>query len=128
MTKANRTTIPMETTLDAAPAGLQAEPTAPLDAADAPSAEPATSATDAPPAAPKLRKSREGTKQAKVIALLRRDTGATLAELTDATGWQIHTVRGVLAGTLKRLGMTVISDKTDVGERVYRLPKEQPLL
>ena len=56
------------------------------------------------PGAP--RKPREGTKQEEVLALLRRDEGATIAQIIDATGWQSHTVRGFLAG-LKRKGITV---------------------
>jgi len=52
------------------------------------------------------RKPREGTKQETVLALLRRDEGATIAQIIDATGWQSHTVRGFLAG-LKRKGITV---------------------
>jgi len=56
------------------------------------------------PGAP--RKPREGTKQEAVLALLRRDEGATIAQISDATGWQSHTVRGFLAG-LKRKGITV---------------------
>jgi hypothetical protein len=60
----------------------------------------ASRATGAP------RKPREGTKQETVLALLRRDEGATIAQIIDATGWQSHTVRGFLAG-LKRKGITV---------------------
>ena len=45
--------------------------------------------------------SRPGSKQAQVIRLLQRPEGATVAEVIDATGWQPHTVRGVLSGTLK---------------------------
>ncbi len=64
---------------------------------------------------------REGTKQATVIALLQRRSGATIAQLCEATGWQAHTVRGTLSGALKkRLGMTLTSEKT-TGARVYRL-------
>jgi hypothetical protein len=53
-----------------------------------------------------VRKPRAGTKQEAVLALLRRDEGATIAQIIDATGWQSHTVRGFLAG-LKRKGITV---------------------
>jgi hypothetical protein len=52
------------------------------------------------------RKPREGTKQEAVLALLRRDEGATIAQIIEATGWQSHTVRGFLAG-LKRKGISV---------------------
>ncbi|WP_268238223.1 DUF3489 domain-containing protein [Neoroseomonas lacus] len=56
------------------------------------------------PATP--RHPRSGTKQENVLALLRRDEGATITQVMDATGWQQHTVRGFLAG-LKRKGVTV---------------------
>ena len=49
---------------------------------------------------------RQGTKQEAVLALLRRTEGATLAQITDTTGWQPHTVRGFLA-SLKKKGMAV---------------------
>jgi hypothetical protein len=62
------------------------------------------SRTPREPGAP--RKPREGTKQETVLALLRRDEGATIVQIIDATGWQSHTVRGFLAG-LKRKGITV---------------------
>jgi hypothetical protein len=68
------------------------------------------------------RKQREGSKQAQVIALLRRPTGATLDDLVAATGWQRHTVRGVLSGALKkRLGLAIRSEKTTGSPRTYRI-------
>ena len=61
------------------------------------------------------------SKQAEVIAMLRRPEGATVAEVASATGWQRHTVRGVFSGTLKRkLGLTLASAKEERG-RVYRI-------
>ncbi len=55
-----------------------------------------------------------GSKAATVIALLQRDGGATLDEMIAATGWQKHSVRGFMAGTLKkRYGLTVSSAKID---------------
>lgn len=57
------------------------------------------------PVAP--RKPREGTKQDQVLAMLRRPEGATLAQISDATGWQHHTVRGFFAGLKKRQGIEV---------------------
>ena len=48
------------------------------------------------------RKTRDGTKQAMMIELLKRPGGATLAEIVEATGWQAHTVRGAMAGALKK--------------------------
>jgi hypothetical protein len=64
---------------------------------------------------------RPGSKQTKVIDLLTRPEGATVAEVMDATGWQPHTVRGMLSGALeKKHRLTVISAKEDRG-RVYRI-------
>ena len=62
---------------------------------------------------------REGTKQAQLVALLRE--GATINEMVAATGWQSHTVRGAMAGALKkRLGLTITAEKEERG-RVYRI-------
>jgi hypothetical protein len=62
------------------------------------------------------RKPREGTKQQQVLALLRRPEGATIAQVTAATGWQQHTVRGFFAGLKKRQGIAV-----EVMERVRQV-------
>ena len=68
---------------------------------------------------PKLR---TGTKQATLISMLRAPEGATVEEIMTATGWQSHTVRGAMAGSLKKkLGLAVSSDKDDVWGRVYRI-------
>ncbi len=69
-------------------------------------------------------KNRAGTKQNQVIALMRQDSGATIDDLVEATKWQPHTVRGMIAGALKKkLGLDVISEKTERG-RVYRINDE----
>ena len=60
------------------------------------------------------------TKLSRVIGLLSRQGGATLAELCDATGWQTHSVRGALAGALKKKGHVVTSEVAD-GTRHYRI-------
>jgi hypothetical protein len=67
-------------------------------------------------------KTRDGTKQAMMIELLKRPGGATLAEIVEATGWQVHTVRGAMAGALKKkLGLTITSEKDESKGRVYRI-------
>lgn len=72
--------------------------------------------------APKNAVPRSDTKEARVIALLRRPAGATIEQMMKATGWQPHTVRGLLAGTLKKKrGMTIASEKSEGKARVYRL-------
>ena len=64
---------------------------------------------------------RANTKQARVLALLRRPSGTTIATVRRSTGWQPHTVRGFLAAVVrKKLGLKLESEKAD-GERVYRL-------
>jgi hypothetical protein len=74
------------------------------------------------PIPPSASKPRDNTKQAKVIALLRRPDGATVADLAKATGWQQHTVRGAISGALKKkLRLKIISEKAKNGERVYRI-------
>ena len=61
------------------------------------------------------------SKQAEVIALLRRPEGATVDEVRAATGWQPHTVRGVFSGALKKkLGLAIVAAKEERG-RVYRI-------
>ena len=64
---------------------------------------------------------RENSKQAQVIAMLKRPEGATIAQICEATGWQAHTVRGTFAGAFKKkLGIVITSSKAMGGERVYR--------
>jgi hypothetical protein len=60
-------------------------------------------------------------KLGKVVPLLKRPKGATIAELTKATGWQAHSVRGAISGAIKKkLKLAVLSEK--VGEvRTYRI-------
>jgi hypothetical protein len=53
--------------------------------------------------------------------MLQRKNGATLAEIVDKMGWQKHTVRGFMAGAMKKAGYTVESLKSHKGERTYRI-------
>jgi hypothetical protein len=63
-----------------------------------------------------------GTKQALLIDLLKRKAGATIDEVVKATGWQAHSVRGAISGTLKKkLGLDVTSEKVEGRGRVYRI-------
>jgi len=64
---------------------------------------------------------REGSKTAQVVAMLQRKNGATLAEIMDKMGWQRHTVRGFMAGAMKKAGYAVESFKPEGGERTYRI-------
>jgi hypothetical protein len=61
------------------------------------------------------------TKQARVVALLSKPSGTTVAAIMKATGWLPHTVRGFFAAAVrKRLGLKLESEKTD-GKRIYRI-------
>jgi len=65
---------------------------------------------------------REGSKKAEVLDLMRRKQGATLAEIMEITGWQAHTVRGFVSGTLvTKLGLKVESFRSEEKERTYRV-------
>lgn len=72
------------------------------------------------PSQPASAEPRPGSKTARLLALLSSEGGATIAELSEATGWQAHSVRGAMAGTLKKKGHVVSSQKQD-GVRRYRL-------
>lgn len=81
-----------------------------------PAASPIAPSKSAAPSA------RSGTKSATVIDLLKSKSGASLAEMMKATGWQAHSVRGFLAGSLrKRHGLAAESEKAADGERRYRV-------
>lgn len=61
------------------------------------------------------------SKKAKILALLQRPTGAIIDEMAKATGWQRHSIHGMMSGVIKKkLGLTVTSEKEERG-RVYRI-------
>jgi hypothetical protein len=116
----------------ASPEPATATPVAPqtpdVAPSEAPATKKATKAKGAPkaPKAPKAAKSdgpREGSKMAQVIAMLQRKDGATISEIMASMGWQKHTVRGFVAGAMKKAGYTVESFKPEGGERTYRISK-----
>ena len=82
-------------------------------------AEPASRKRSAP--ASSRSAARPDTKHARIIAMLRTPAGATIAAIMTATDWQQHSVRGFLAGVVrKKLGLNLVSDQTDKG-RIYRI-------
>ena len=65
---------------------------------------------------------RKGTKQATLIAMLKRPEGATVQQIAEANGWLLHTARGVISGVLKKkLGLAVTSEKVPEVGRIYRI-------
>ena len=75
----------------------------------------------AKPAKPEAGAPREGSKTAQVVAMLQRKNGATISEIMEKMGWQRHTVRGFMAGTMKKAGYEVESFKPEGGERTDRI-------
>ena len=119
-------------TLVATKAAFAAVGIDPRDEAEDAEAEAADGAPDKveaePNARPKAPKSKEpkaprkDSKQAQLIAMLRRAKGATINEIAEALEWQPHTVRGAIAGALKKkLGLDVTSEKDEKRGRIYRL-------
>ena len=131
--------IGVETEGDEAPAGATEHDTAPTSAdRGGPAVDAQAPAETASVAAPARRKAsrkkaakaapaagepeaqptskptpRAGTKQAKMIEMLKRPEGATVEQIAAATGWQKHTIRGAISGALKKkLGLTVEATRT----------------
>ena len=67
------------------------------------------------------------SKQARLIALLQSEPGATISQMRSLTGWQAHTVRGTISGALrKRLGLNVVCNAmNESGARIYRIVAAQ---
>ncbi len=99
--------------------GAPAKATAKRKPAPAKRAQKAKAARKSPATEP-----RPDSKTAQVIAMLRRKNGAKLSEIMEKMGWQQHTVRGFMAGAMKKAGFAVESFKPEGGERSYRLPSE----
>jgi hypothetical protein len=88
----------------------------------APATKKAARAKKAPKVAQNATAPREGSKTTKVLELMKREGGVTLKEIMVATDWQAHSVRGFISGTLgKKMGLTVLSTKTENGERTYSI-------
>ena len=117
----------------------QGAPVAPTKAASKKGANPKQDAAKAKKGAkaakPAAKKSAKGTKKAaentpraegkgaKILELIGRPKGATLAEIMRATDWQAHSVRGFLSTAGKKRGLNIELEKNDAGERVYQIKK-----
>jgi hypothetical protein len=76
-----------------------------------------------PTAAKNASTPRAGSKGAKILEMIGRAKGATLAEIMKATGWQAHSVRGFLSTAARKLGIKIESAKNEAGDRVHRIVK-----
>ena len=64
---------------------------------------------------------RADSKGARILAMIERAKGATLAEIMKATDWQAHSVRGFLSTAAKKHGLKIESTKTETGDRLYKI-------
>jgi hypothetical protein len=72
--------------------------------------------------ATKTKKSPQNNKTDKIFSLLRQPNGASLKEIMKATGWQAHSVRGFISGTLrKKMSLAIVSSRSSDGERCYSI-------
>ena len=69
------------------------------------------------------RRAKRQTKGGRILDMITRAQGATLAEIMKATGWQAHSVRGFLSTAPKKCHITIESSKSEAGERTYRVVK-----
>jgi predicted ArsR family transcriptional regulator len=76
---------------------------------------------DAAKTAPRQKAKPKATKLARLEAMLRQPGGTTIEQLGKSLGWQPHSVRGAIAGSLKKKGVAVASEKPEGGERIYRI-------
>jgi hypothetical protein len=120
ITEAGLAAIGIEPEAAKKPKGAQQAAKGAKSGAPASTAAPAKKKARSVPAGATERTPSEGTKQATMIAMLQRKSGATIAEIVEGTGWQQHTVRGAFAGALKKkLGLTIVSEKIEGRGRVY---------
>ena len=124
--KTTKTSKKAAASTKAVPAPKKRTPKAPAEQPVAATTAAPTATTDAPKAKKAAKADgkapREFSKKAIVLDLLRREDGATMAEIAKATDWQKHSIRGFISGNLtKKMGLTVESTKTDAGERRYRI-------
>jgi hypothetical protein len=105
--------------------GAPATPPARCNAKESMMSKKKNVSTEAPVTSAKTRKqaaSKPKTKLAQLEAMLRRPDGATVEQISKSLDWQVHSVRGALSGALKKKqGLTITSEKTDNGRRVYRI-------
>jgi hypothetical protein len=66
---------------------------------------------------------RAESKGARILELIGRSKGATMAEIVKATNWQKHSIRGFLSTAAKKHGLKIESTKTEAGDRVYQIKK-----
>jgi hypothetical protein len=89
---------------------------------EAPTAKSSRRKAKAAPTKNEVPRIRADSKQAQLITMLKTPEGATIEEIVKTFGWQAHTVRGAIAGALKKkLGLNVTSEKVENRGRVYRI-------
>jgi hypothetical protein len=134
--------VPAEAKRESEPVSALDTASAPSESAPEPEATPATpvapqtpgvaaekgpartgaSRAKKPPVAATKEGFRAGSKTQTILGLLNRPGGATLQQIIRATGWQAHSVRGFISGTVgKKMGLTVVSVKTGDADRTYSL-------
>src|SRR6202041_3659946 len=89
--------------------------------ASAPAAVPTAKSSRHSAGDPEPKRADRGSKQSRVIAMLQSPTGATIEAMMKATGWQQHSVRGFLAGVVRKCLKLKLGSKKVDGNRVYRI-------
>src|ERR1700739_2073577 len=89
--------------------------------ASAPATVPTTKSSRHSAGDPEPKRADRGSEQSRVIALLQSPTGATIEAMMKGTGWQQHSVRGFLAGVVRKRLKLNLASKTVDGNRVYQI-------